>query len=517
MRTFPPASRPARTVRTPRPGGPPWRSPGASAPGRSGRRPPEHALSDGPQAGSVPGLPYSIVVGLLAAAGLGLLTSNPLLTATTFLTAAALIVLLWRPGAPPVLLFVTGLLWLQPAMKVLHADARDLPVGEMALHPATIDDAILLSLLATLSIAAGMRLVMGRPGADVLDRLTADARTLSTGRLAALTVLAWTVASLAEAFAPTVLRQPVVAIGNLQWVFLFALACAVFVQRRGYLILGLIVLAQLVVGFTGFFSGFKSVLFLLLIAALTVRPEVPLERLPRLLAGVAIIIGLGLVWTAIKSDLRDFLNAGTGQQVVLRTPTERLQGLSEQLGALEGEELAEASEALAQRLAYVDFFAIVLDRVPALLPHEDGAILSGAIRHIFTPRLLFPDKEGTGSDSEMTNKYTGLNLASAREGTSVNLGWPAEAYIDFGRELMALPMLAIGILCGLAYRGLAWSGKGYGVVLSYGFAVAALIALPSAGTLLKLLGALLTSVVVLGTVKTLAQPALARLLLRSAG
>ncbi|MDX1541205.1 MAG: hypothetical protein R3349_07345, partial [Geminicoccaceae bacterium] len=443
-----------------------------------------------------------------------LLTSNPILTAATFLTAALLVVLLWRPGAPPILLFVTGMLWLQPATKVLHADARDLPVGEMALHPATIDDAILLSLLAILGIAAGMRLLMGRPAADVMERLAADARNLSIGWLAVLTILIWMSASLAEALMPAVLRQPVMAIGNLQWVFLFALACAVFIQRRGYLVLGTIVLAQLVVGFTGFFSGFKEVLFLLFIVALTVRPEVPLERLPRLLAGVAVVIGLGLVWTAIKTDLRDFLNAGTGQQVVLRTPTERLQGLTDQLGTLESEELADASEALAKRLAYVDFFAIVLDRVPAVLPHEDGAILSDAIRHILTPRLLFPDKAGTGSDSEMTNKYTGLNLASARQGTSVNLGWPAEAYIDFGRELMVLPMLAIGILCGLAYRGLAWSGRGYGLVLSYGFAVAALIGLPSAGTLLKLLGALLTNVVVLGTIKAVAQPALSRLLRR---
>lgn len=220
--------------------------------------------------------------------------------------------------------------------------------------------------------------------------------------------------------------------------------------------------------------------------------------------------------TAIKSDLRDFLNAGTGQQVVLRSPTERLKGLADQIGALEGDALADASEALVERLAYVDFFAIVLQRVPAILPHEDGAILGVAVRHVLTPRLLFPDKANIGSDSEMTNKYTGLNLASAREGTSVNLGLPAEAYIDFGRELMVLPMLAIGILCGLAYRGLAWSGRGHGLVLSYGFAVAALLTLPSAGTLLKLIGALLTNVIVLGAIKMVATPALARLL-RSSG
>ena len=486
--------------------------------GRRPQRPPRDAgLSDvryAAPAEAPAGFPRSILVCLLVLAGLGLLTVNPLLTAGAFLVAALLVVLLWRPGAPPVLLLVAGMLWLQAATKVLHADALGLPVALMALRPGTIDDAILLSLLATLAIALGMRIGMGRQIATP-SRLETDARQLSIGRLAALTVLVWVLMTLAEVYAPAAARQLVVSTATLKWALLFALACTVFLQRRGYAVLGVIVLAQLIVGFTGFFANFKYVLFLLLIATLTARPHIPPGRLPRLIAGVAVIIGFALVWTAIKADLRTFLNAGTGQQVVLRTPTERLQGLATELGGLEGSELAEASEALVERLAYVDYFAIVLERVPLMLPHEDGALLGAAVRHILMPRLLFPDKPTTGSDSEMTNKYSGLGVASASEGTSVNLGWPAEAYIDFGRKLMFVPILGIGILCGLIYRILARS-SGAGVILPYGLAVAALVGVPEAGTLLKLIGALLANFIVLFTLKKTALPGLARLLQRSA-
>lgn len=482
-------------------------------PGRALRKAgpvPGRTRSAAPAVAPLPAGHRSVVLCLLALAVLGLLTVNPLLTAGAFLVAALLVVLLWRPGAPPVLLFVTGMLWLQAGMKVLHADALGMPVADMALRPATIEAAIVLTLLSTLAIGLGMRLGMGRH-VESMVRLEADANRLSIMRLGAVTVLVWVLVTLAETYAPPATRQLVIAISALKWALLFALACTVLLQQRGYLVLGAIVLAQLVIGFTGFFSEFKFVLFLLFMAALTARPHITPGRLPRLLAGVAVIVGLGLVWTAIKADLREFLNAGTGEQVVLRTPTERLQGLANELSTLEGGELAEASEALAERLAYVDYFAIVLERIPLMLPHEDGAILGAAVRHILMPRLLFPDKATTGSDSEMTNKYTGLGLAS--EGTSISLGLPAETYIDFGRQLMLLPMLGIGVLCGLIYRSFA-TAKSPNVILSYGLAVAALIAVPGAGSLLKLMGGLLATFIVLFAFKVTALPMLARQLRR---
>ena len=461
------------------------------------------------------GLSRSVLACLLGASVLGLLTSNPALTATAFLVLIAVVVLLWRTGAPPVLLFIAGIFWLQAATKVLHADLLGIPVADMALNPATIDDAILLSLLSVLGLAAGMRIGMGRPRPDTWNRVASDTESLSLHRLWAAAVVVWIAALMAGSFAfeLSAARQLLLALASVKWVFIFALACVVFLRRRGYGLLGVVVLAELVVGFTGFFAEFKEVLFVLVIAVLTVRPHLSLKRLPTLLAGVALILGLGLVWTTIKPELREFLNAGTGQQVVLRSPTERVLGLLDRLGELEVGEVASASERLAERLAYVDYFAVVLGYVPSVRPHEGGALLGSAVRHVLTPRLLFPNKPPLPSDSEITSRYTGLNVPSDDEGTSINVGLPAEAYIDFGPIFMFLPILGIGLLCGLAYRVLTRADGG-SIVLSYGFAIAVLIDLPNAGAISKLSGALLARSMVLLLIKRFAGPLFTRTLHR---
>src|ERR1700754_4714289 len=58
----------------------------------------------------------------LFAAGAGLATVNPLLTAAGMLVPIALVYLLWRPSEPPVMLFAVGMQWLQAYTPVLSAD-----------------------------------------------------------------------------------------------------------------------------------------------------------------------------------------------------------------------------------------------------------------------------------------------------------------------------------------------------------------------------------------------------------
>ena len=69
------------------------------------------------------------------------------------------------------------------------------------------------------------------------------------------------------------------------------------------------------------------------------------------------------------------------------------------------------------------------------------------------PRLLFVDKDVI-DDTARTNLYTG-GLAGSSEGTSISLGYVAEAYIDFGTFGMFAALLAIGLLYGAIYRVLS--------------------------------------------------------------
>src|SRR5712692_6826473 len=104
------------------------------------------------------------------------------------------------------------------------------------------------------------------------------------------------------------------------------------------------------------------------------------------------------------------------------------------------------------RLWVIYYPALAVTRVPAVVPHEHGAILGRALLHVVTPRVLFPDKAVLESDSEMVMRYSGVWAAGAEKDTSIAFGYAAESYVDFGVPLMFLPVLAWGFLMGMAYH-----------------------------------------------------------------
>ena len=96
--------------------------------------------------------------------------------------------------------------------------------------------------------------------------------------------------------------------------------------------------------------------------------------------------------------------------------------------------------------------ALAVARVPAVLPHTEGALIGAALQHLVTPRVLFPDKGELPSDSEMVRKYSGVWVAGAEENTSIAFGYAVESYVDFGVPWMFVPALLFGVFCGLVYE-----------------------------------------------------------------
>jgi hypothetical protein len=80
--------------------------------------------------------------------------------------------------------------------------------------------------------------------------------------------------------------------------------------------------------------------------------------------------------------------------------------------------------------------------------------MGAALAHVFMPRVLFPDKPGLPSDSDMVRHYAGVWVAGAEQGTSIAFGYVAESYVDFGLPFMFLPMIVWGVFVGLAYRAM---------------------------------------------------------------
>lgn len=435
---------------------------------------------------------------------LSLLTANPVLTAASILVLPIFVALLWRPGEPPILLFAVGYQWLQVTSKVFHADVMGVPITAMEDTP-TVETAVWLGLIGLIVLALGMRLGLRKLGSSLADEAAAEVERFSVHRtfvlylvVAALTPviqeLAWVIPGLKQ----------LVVVDSLKWACFFLLGYVVLRRKEKYYYLAIAVAIEFVGGI-GFFSGFKSVIFYSLIVFFTVHHRLNVKGLLYGLVTLAALFILGAGWTSIKGEYRSFLNQGTGMQSTLVSREEQVEKLVELATALEWEDIAEATEPLFARIAYVTYFALAMDYVPEVVPHENGTVWGNSIRHVLTPRLFFPDKPVLLSDSELTMQYTGLVLASDAQGTSISIGYMGESYVDFGVPGLFVPVFILGLLWGLLYL---WFVKRAPLaVVGYAFATAVLInASQFEMASIKLLGGVLAKFIVLALVMRFVMP-----------
>ena len=157
------------------------------------------------------------------------------------------------------------------------------------------------------------------------------------------------------------------------------------------------------------------------------------------------------IWQSVKGDYRKFLNAGQQSQSIVVSQEDalkKLQELSENSNKLNKDDVLYQT---VDRISYIEFFSQATENVPRKIPYENGKLWLNNIIHIFTPRILFPEK-GVIDDSKMVNKYATRRVATAKQGTSFSLGFMAESYIDFGPYLMFIPIFFVGWLLGFIYK-----------------------------------------------------------------
>lgn len=403
-----------------------------------------------------------------------LISSNPWLTLLSIWLVPVFVILLWRRYEPPILLFAVIVQWAVVSTKAFHADALNVPVAELFGNKVIVE-AILRGLIGLVVMAIGMRVALRGVPAQQSHEVWSEGAGVSIVQAWYMYLATFALSVVFQGFIWLFpgLTQILLPIFNLKWVFFFLLAYAVFVQQRRYALLWLTVGIEVLVGFSGFFSGFKQVFFVLAVAYMSVGVPLRGQRFVFVVLITLMVFALGVVWMTVRDDYRDYVSAGTGMQVVRVDMERRLLRLGDLMLNAEQEEFIEGAERLAKRIAYVDMFAYVLMRVPDPVPHEEGKLWGRAIRHIFMPRILFPEKARLKSDSELTMLYTGLSLASNAQGTSISMGYMAESYIDFGSVVMYVPIFILGILWGGIYR--YFVTRGPPIMLGYAVAVTVLI------------------------------------------
>lgn len=383
---------------------------------------------------------------------MGLCSSNPMLSFCGSLVPAALFLLLWRTGEPPVLLFVTTFQWMQAFTPVVSADFEGLRLAHRFGGPE-IETAAWLSLLGVLCLAAGMRFFDNRQPARTAGRVSSLSNSLDSRKLLLAYIVGMFLALGAQYLGSRIVaaRQLLWVLALLKWIPLFLLAWTTFQHRRAYSWLVVAVGCELVLGFSGFFSGFKGVLFLLLVvlAGATIRSTA--LPWPRICGISGLALGLCVSWQAVKIDYRKFLNKGSGQQEVVVSYSARLARLTDLMIGLHSQRLLDGAIEGVYRLGYIDFFAYSIRNVPSRVAYQEGDLWFSAVKHVFMPRALFPEKKAT-DDSARTNRFTFRNVAGADKGTSIGIGYMGESYIDFGPVGMFVPIFLLGAYSGWLYR-----------------------------------------------------------------
>jgi hypothetical protein len=407
-----------------------------------------------------------------------------------------LVGLLDLPRMPSIIAYYLLWMWFQAATRVLIAalDAESLGDG---LYGLDVYRAFWYAMASLIILAVAFRICLGGlspPSDRQLDEhrywppmmlfylyLAAAALSFALGPLSSLSVG---------------IAQPVQAVGGLKYVVMFMLFATVLSTGNGVKLVLAVILIEIITGFSGLFSGFKTVFIVLLLAALSLRIVLRVTSILGGIAALVVLFGLGVFWTAVKSEYRDAATGFTGSQTISTSVADRAGLLIDKAIHAGDIEWGLATDALLRRIAYIDFFGAAIGISETSPEPVVLARWRDALEHVAKPRILFPDKAAL-DDTEIFLKYVRGDVGEDRSGTSISIGYLAENFIDFGFPEMLVPIAIMGLLLGCAVRYLMTRSVAW--VVREGF-VTALVLTLSAGmelSLAKFLGSTILTFAVL--------------------
>lgn len=434
----------------------------------------------------------STAIAISAALAVGSPAPIPVLAAGAAL--AFLVLMLWPSSAPPILLLPAAYQWSVVVLKPYQSAIERVPLQSLSLFGGDLEGAALFSLAAICALAVGMKLGAGRQQHQ--NRLLREeAAAWPASRILALTgaaiLLGHALDIVAGFVAPA--RQILLALGGVRYAGLFVLTYWCLTRKRAYGYLAAFLAVEIVAGMTGFFADFRGAVLTVAIAALSARPTIRPGNIAIMVAVGVLILNVAVFWSAVKVGYRDYVNLGSGAQIVAVPITDRIDYLTSQLGEFDAIQFHNGLERLVDRHSYIDFLANALTYVPRVQPHEGGARLWQTVVHILTPRVFFPNKPPLPNDAVVTAKYTGLPIGN-NPNVSISLGYVGELYVDFGYIGATIATFVLGLLYGFGVRYILKLSSGSRLFI-YGLCVTSALVISSFETaLIKLVGGVVMSI-----------------------
>lgn len=376
-----------------------------------------------------------------------------------WLAGAALLImwlgykLLVFPGSTPVLVLAFGFEWLQVSSGVLYHDltGREL----LTITQSDYRPMVLIGLGCLMTMAVGLRLGLTLvwryrnpdevwPEHAVIWPVLIGAYSVLLSSEAGIKNFAWDNPSITQA----VLTLHIARLG-----LLFLIFRRLTRPRIRWGVIGLVLSIEIVVGFIGYFAGFREPLILVILALLEVFDRRNRQHRIALALVVSLSVVLSLLWMGIRTQYRsDFTELDTYRTDASKRLS-RVHDLTSSWMNQGVPDMMNDMDKLVDRMWAVYYPALAVARVPAHIPHTNGALLWGVIQHITMPRIFFPDKPPLPSNSELVRRYSGVFVAGPEQNTSIAFGYAAESYVDFGVPMMFVPVLLFAIFMGAAY---AW-------------------------------------------------------------
>lgn len=417
------------------------------------------------------------------------------------------LVLLWPVNDAPLLILPFGLQWIPVAIKPIETALSGRPLDDLAAFGGGLTAAAVFSLVSLTALVLGLRLGAGPPRGDWSDALARDAahwRRSDVLKLSLTLILAGQILRpLAQHAGPAM--QLVLAFSEIRQAGLFMLAYWSLLTGEALVVLAAVVAVEIVFGMTTFFADFRETLLVLTIAGAAARPRLGIASFVMASVAIGLVVVVGAFWSEIKPNYRDFLNQGTGRQIVEQPFSQRVEYISHSVETFNHDQFVDGLARMVDRTSYIDFLAKTIQNVPAYIPHQDGGQLSATFIHIVTPRILFPDKPPTPDDTYVTAHYTGLSL-QAFSNTSISIGYLGELYIDFGYAGGVIGAFIWGVFAGATFR-IIRSWRRTPLLINYALAVMALLPFSIFETaLIKLVGSVVTILIVTLVLQRVAAP-----------
>jgi hypothetical protein len=392
-----------------------------------------------------------LVVGI--AFGLVTLVVQDWVLAVCVATIFTLVGLIWRADMLPILPACITFQWINATSG--YAYWHNTGVFPGGGYPTSLSQTLMLDMLGLSAIVVGLRIALTLFKNVIFTKTLAPSENYDLRKVVILTFVLFGIYYVEDILPREIwfgAAQIIENVLSLRFVPYFILLVTVFERGKGYGYVWATTAWVLLPGLLTGFSDFKELLLVVIVAALAQwRPWVRSKRQAREnrriivfgVVGVIFVGAFGLVWSGgVKQQWRDEI----WQETVTASPIERMGLFFTVVGrVLPNLDLGRSTEAMAARMSSGTlYFSYVIDRVPRVVPHENGKIFSLAIANATQPRILFPNKANLGGDSWLVRKYAGLAVAGDETGASIGLGYLAEFYIDFG----TMGVLLFGIFWG---------------------------------------------------------------------